>query len=124
MLTMGSMGETAEVAVDELRKKGVKVGLLKLKLWRPFPFDDIKAAVKGCKTLIVTDRALSYGGPGGPLASEVRAALYAEAKRPDIYNYIIGLGGRDVRVEDFVQMIDQASKKKTEQPYQLYGVRG
>jgi pyruvate ferredoxin oxidoreductase alpha subunit len=124
IMTMGSMGETAEVAVDELRKKGMKVGLLKLKLWRPFPFEDVQAAAKNCKTLVVTDRALSYGGPGGPLASEVRSALYAEAKRPDVYNYIIGLGGRDVKVEDFVFMIDQASKKKTEQPYQLYGVRG
>ncbi|MDQ5988626.1 MAG: pyruvate ferredoxin oxidoreductase alpha subunit [Syntrophus sp. SKADARSKE-3] len=124
IMTMGSMGETAEVAVDELRKKGVKAGLLKLKLWRPFPFEDVQAAVKGCKTLVVTDRALSYGGPGGPLASEVRSALYAEPKRPDVYNYIIGLGGRDVKVEDFIFMIEQASKKKTEQPYQLYGVRG
>lgn len=123
LMTMGSMGETAEVAVARMREKGIKAGLLKLKLWRPFPFDDVRDAVKGAKTLIVTDRALSYGGPGGPLASEVRSALYEEAKKPEIFNYIIGLGGRDVRVEDFVQMIDNAMKKKTEQPYDIYGVR-
>ncbi len=123
LMTMGSMGETAEVAVDRVREKGIKAGLLKLKLWRPFPFDEVRDAAKGAKTLIVTDRALSYGGPGGPLASEVRSALYEEAKKPEIFNYIIGLGGRDVRVEDFVQMIDNAMKKKTEQPYDIYGVR-
>ncbi len=123
LMTMGSMGETAEVAVARMREKGIKAGLLKLNLWRPFPFDDVRDAVKGAKTLIVTDRALSYGGPGGPLASEVRSALYEEAKKPEIFNYIIGLGGRDVRVEDFVQMIDNAMKKKTEQPYDIYGVR-
>ena len=57
MLTMGSMGETAEIAIDELRKKGVKAGLLKIKLWRPFPFEELKKAVKGIKVLAVTDRA-------------------------------------------------------------------
>lgn len=74
MLTMGSMGETAEIAIDELRERGVPVGLLKLKLWRPFPFDELRKAVRGIKTLIVTDRAVSFGGPGGPVAGEVRSA--------------------------------------------------
>ena len=83
LVTMGSMGETAEIAVDELRKQGVKVGLLKIKLWRPFPFDDLKKAVKGIKVLAVTDRAISFGGPGGPVFSEIRSALYDEPKRPE-----------------------------------------
>ena len=96
MLTMGSMGETAQMAIDELRAKGVKAGLVKLRLWRPFPFAEIKAAVKNAKKLIVTDRAVSFGGPGGPVFSEIKSALYAEAQRPLIYNYIYGLGGRDV----------------------------
>jgi pyruvate ferredoxin oxidoreductase alpha subunit len=123
IMTMGSMGETAEVAVDRMRAQGAKVGLLKLLLWRPFPFYEVKESVKGAKMLIVTDRAVSYGGPGGPLASEVRSALYGETKKPEIFNYVIGLGGRDVKVEDFIQMIDKALKKKTEQPYEIYGVR-
>ena len=79
MLTMGSMGETAQMAIDELRAKGVKAGLVKLRLWRPFPFAEIKAAVKNAKKLIVTDRAVSFGGPGGPVFSEIKSALYAEA---------------------------------------------
>jgi pyruvate ferredoxin oxidoreductase alpha subunit len=127
MLTMGSMGETAEVAIDALREKGVPVGLLKLKLWRPFPYEDLKKAVKGVKSLIVMDRAVSFGGPGGPVGSEIRSALYGEPGHPDITNYIFGLGGRDVTVEDFIKMIDKvrlADKKRPKEHYEFYGVRG
>jgi len=127
MLTMGSMGETAEVAIDALREKGVPIGLLKLVLWRPFPYEELKKAVKGVKSLIVMDRCVSFGGPGGPVASEIRSALYNEAGCPDITNYIFGLGGRDVAVEDFIKMIDQvrlADKKRPKEHYEFYGVRG
>jgi len=124
LLTMGSMGETAEIAVDELREQGVKVGLLKIKLWRPFPFDELKKAVKGIKVLAVTDRAISFGGPGGPVFSEIRSALYDQPKRPKIVNYIIGLGGRDVTVEGFMDMVRRAAKGKLTERYEIYGVRG
>ena len=124
LVTMGSMGETAEIAVDELRKQGVKAGLLKIKLWRPFPFDELKKAVKGIRVLAVTDRACSFGGPGGPVFSEIRSALYEESVRPAIVNYLIGLGGRDVQVEDFMEMVRRAAKGKLSEPYEFYGVRG
>jgi len=127
LMTMGSMGETAEIAVDELREKGVSVGLIKLRLWRPFPFEEFKAAVRKAKTLIVTDRAVSFGGPGGPVSTEVRSALYDENERPAIYSYIIGLGGRDVAVTDFVTIVEeaaQAGEKRTVKDYEFYGVRG
>ncbi|MCX5906554.1 MAG: pyruvate ferredoxin oxidoreductase [Deltaproteobacteria bacterium] len=127
MLTMGSMGETAEIAVDELRKGGIPVGLLKLKLWRPFPMDELKKAVKGCKVLAVMDRAASLGAPGGPLGLEVRSVLYDEAERPAIVNTLIGLGGRDMAVNDFKQIFTnaaKASKQKSKAAYEFYGVRG
>ncbi|MBU1150914.1 MAG: pyruvate ferredoxin oxidoreductase [Proteobacteria bacterium] len=124
LVTMGSMGETAEIAVDALRKQGVKAGLLKIKLWRPFPFAELKKAVKGIRVLAVTDRACSFGGPGGPVFSEIRSALYGESVRPAIVNYLIGLGGRDVQVEDFVEMVRRAAKGKLSEPYEFYGVRG
>lgn len=66
LITMGSMGETAELAIDELRSEGIAAGLLKLKLWRPFPFEELREAVQGAKVLAVTDRAVSIGGPGAP----------------------------------------------------------
>jgi pyruvate ferredoxin oxidoreductase alpha subunit len=124
LVTMGSMGETAEIAVDELRKQGVKAGLLKIKLWRPFPFDELRAAVKGIRVLAVTDRAVSFGGPGGPVCSEIRSALYNAPKRPKIVNFIIGLGGRDVQVENFMDMVRRAAKGKLSERYEIYGVRG
>jgi len=124
LVTMGSIGETAEIAIDELRKQGVKAGLLKIKLWRPFPFDELRAAVKGIRVLAVMDRAVSFGGPGGPVFSEIRSALYDVPKRPKIVNYIIGLGGRDVHVEDFIDMVRRAAKGKLPEPYEFYGVRG
>ncbi|MFO7570059.1 MAG: transketolase C-terminal domain-containing protein [Smithellaceae bacterium] len=126
ILTMGSMGETALLAIDELRAKGVKAGLIKLRLWRPFPFAELKAAVGNAKKLIVTDRAVSFGGPGGPVFSEVKSALYAESTRPAIYNYIYGLGGRDVTVHDFVSMFEKVLADTANQnadTYEFWGVR-
>jgi pyruvate ferredoxin oxidoreductase alpha subunit len=122
MLTMGSMGETAATAVDEMRKAGRKVGLVKLRLWRPFPVEELKAAIQGCKTLIVMDRALSTGGAGGPVATDVKSILYGEKKKPRVLNVIAGLGGRDLTVNDFVAMFDVAKKKKDE-TFEIYGVR-
>ncbi|MFH0977419.1 MAG: transketolase C-terminal domain-containing protein [Spirochaetota bacterium] len=107
LLTMGSIGETAQIAIDQLRSQGVKGGLVKLRLWRPFPFAEIKAVLKNAKKVIVTDRAVSFGGPGGPVFSEIRSALYAESQRPVICNYIIGLGGRDVTAHDFVGIFNE-----------------
>ncbi len=122
ILTMGSMGETASVAVDELKKKGQSIGLVKVRLWRPFPLDELRAAIQGCKTLIVMDRAISFGGAGGPLATDIKSLLFHDRERPRIVNYIMGLGGRDVAVEDFIAMFERAGKKK-EETYEFYGVR-
>ena len=126
MLTMGSMGETAQLAIDELRANGVKAGLVKLRLWRPFPFEEIKVAVKNAKKLIVTDRAVSFGGPGGPVFSEIKSALYADTQRPATYNYIIGLGGRDVTVHDFANMFEKVladTANSAADTYEFWGVR-
>ena len=121
LLIMGSMGETAEPAIDELRDKGVAAGLIKIRLWRPFPFDELRKAVKGVRVLAVMDRAVSFGDSGGPVFADVKSALYSEDNRPLIVNYIMGLGGRDVSVEDFVNMAEGAVKAKKE-GYEFYGV--
>jgi pyruvate ferredoxin oxidoreductase alpha subunit len=120
------MGETAQVAIDELRAKGVKAGLVKLRLWRPFPFTELKAVIENTKKLIVTDRAVSFGGPGGPVFSEIKSALYADTRRPFIYNYIIGLGGRDVTVHDFTGMFEKVladTGNVAADAYEFWGVR-
>jgi pyruvate ferredoxin oxidoreductase alpha subunit len=126
LMTMGSFGETARVAIDEMRETGEEVGLVSLRLWRPFPFAQFKKAVGHAEILVVIDRAMIYGGPGGPVASEVRSALYSEKKRPKITNFIAGLAGRDVQPDDFYQMVERSKKKVkdgTEDEYEIYGVR-
>jgi pyruvate ferredoxin oxidoreductase alpha subunit len=123
---MGSHGETASVAIDELREEGMDVGQLRLRLWRPFPFDELRQAVKDTDILIVMDRALSFGGPGGPLASEVKAALYSQVKKPKIVSYVISLGGRDTIVSGFKDIVRKGieiAEKGSPNEYEIYGVR-
>jgi pyruvate ferredoxin oxidoreductase alpha subunit len=113
-LLMGGIAETATQAIEELRRKGVKAGLLSLKLWRPFPFEELFSAVKNAKVLIVIDRAISFGGPPGPLYSEVRSALYGKNGSLPIYGFVMGLGGRDVRMEDFLEAYERTKRGKQE----------
>jgi pyruvate ferredoxin oxidoreductase alpha subunit len=85
--------------VDELREKGIKAGLLKLRVFRPFPYEELAQVLADRKAIAVMDRADSYSAFGGPLFTEVRSAMYDAKKRPPIVNYIYGLGGRDVNLD-------------------------
>ncbi len=126
LITMGSFSETATLAIDAMRAKGKKVGLVRLRLWRPFPLEDLRDAVKNADNLIVLDRAISYGGPVGPLCSEIRSAFYQMKKRPQIISYISGLGGRDIAPEEFEEMIakgEDTAKNGSEQQFEILGVR-
>jgi pyruvate ferredoxin oxidoreductase alpha subunit len=126
-LTMGSLSGTVSIAVDKLRAQGKKVGQIKLRLWRPFPFEEIRQAVKNVKQIIVLDRAVSYGGPGGPVAGEIRAALYGEENMPLVTNFVAGLAGRDVKIDDYIAMYEKtvklANSKVQQDDYIIYGVR-
>jgi pyruvate ferredoxin oxidoreductase alpha subunit len=127
LLTMGCLSEVAEIAVDELRDQGLPVGLLKLRMWRPFPFKDLRDAVNGAELLIVCDRALSLGGVGGPVMSEVRSALYPLTQKPTTLGYIMGLGGRDVNPGNVKEIVARAQQEASQGPqaeFHLYGVRG
>jgi len=126
LVTMGSCGETASVAVEEMREKGRSVGLVKIRLWRPFPFEAFKKATLHAKQLVVIDRAISVGACG-PVASEVKAALYGEAQRPSVYNFVAGISGRDVTPSDFIKMVDKAEieiEEGNKEGFEIYGVRG
>ncbi|MCE1172445.1 MAG: pyruvate ferredoxin oxidoreductase [Azovibrio sp.] len=109
-VTMGSLGETCMTAIDELREQGVKVGSVRIRLWRPFPCDDFLAAIKGAQGLVVIDRALSPGVPAGPVATELRSLLYAKGEKLPVANFVAGLGGRDVTRADFKMMLEKARK--------------
>lgn len=126
LFMMGSYSQTASWAVDNLRAAGMKVGLVKLRLWRPFPFEELKRITKGLKRLVVLDRAISSGGPTGPVASEVRAALYESQNRPKISSIIAGLGGRDILPEQFEEIIKigiDLADKGQDNAIKFYGVR-
>ncbi|MEE9520433.1 MAG: transketolase C-terminal domain-containing protein [Dehalococcoidales bacterium] len=126
LLAMGSFSETAMSAVDALRDEGKEVGLITLRLWRPFPFEEFRQAVKDAEVLIVLDRALSFGGPGGPVCSEVRSALYHEEKRPKVIGFVGGLGGRAISIDGFKKIINRGieiAQKGSEQEFEMFGVR-
>lgn len=125
LLTMGSFSGTAMVAVDRMREAGGKVGLIRLRLWRPFPFDEFRQAVERAELLLVLDRSLSFGGPGGPVFSEIRSALY-DQKRPRVVGFVGGLGGRDIYPEEFERMVDRGREvleRGSEEEFEMIGVR-
>jgi len=127
LLTMGSYSETAMLAVDEMREEGADVGLLRLRLWRPFPFAELRDAVKNVELVVVLDRAVSFG-MGGPVCSEVRAALYQMENKPHVIGFIGGLGGRDIPIAGFKYMVKRAQervkdKKEEMEETELFGVR-
>jgi len=126
LLTMGSFSETAMLAIDKMRDEGKNVGQLKLRLWRPFPFDEIRQAVRNAEVLIVLDRALSFGGPGGPVCSEIRSALYLEEKKPKVIGFVGGLGGREITVDGFEAIVNRGieiAQTGSEQEFEIFGVR-
>ena len=128
IVIIGSSAGTARAAVDELRAQGRKVGMLKVRVFRPFPFDEIAEALSGVKAVAVMDKAESFSAAGGPLFAEIRSALYDLESRPKAINYVYGLGGRDFRVEDCVTIFDQLDEiiatGKTGEVYRHIGQRG
>ena len=100
VVIIGSAAGTTKDAVDVLRAKGEKVGLIKIRLYRPFPAEELAEALKNVKAVAIMDRAEGYTNHGGPLGADVMAALYRAKANALAVNYVYGLGGRDVRVED------------------------
>ncbi len=99
IVTIGSTAGNARHVARELRAEGKKVGVLKIRVFRPFPAAEVAVALVGVKAVAVLDRSESFGAEGGPLFLEVRSALYDATDRPAVVNYIYGLGGADVRLE-------------------------
>lgn len=93
IIVLGSTAGTAKTFLDET--KDTRLGLLKMRTFRPFPVEDIIQKLKGCKAVAVLDRVGAYGAAGGPVFTELRSALYGEPEAPHVVNYIYGLGGRD-----------------------------
>jgi pyruvate ferredoxin oxidoreductase alpha subunit len=112
-------------AIDKMKGEGKNVGLISIRLWRPFPFKEIRQAAKDADVLIVLDRALSFGY-GGSVCSEIKSAFYHEDKRPRIVSFVGGLGGRDISPDGFEQMITsgiEIARTGSDQEFEMFGVR-
>ncbi|GMR04242.1 MAG: 2-ketoisovalerate ferredoxin oxidoreductase subunit alpha [Thermodesulfobacteriota bacterium] len=107
IVILNSAAGTTKAAIDEMRKEGKKVGLLKPRLFRPFPYREIAEALKGVKAVACLDRADSFSGFGGPIFTEVRSALYELETRPKVISRIFGLGGRDYKVKDAAAVFEE-----------------
>jgi pyruvate ferredoxin oxidoreductase alpha subunit len=110
VVAIGSVCGTAKDAVDLLREKGLRVGLLKIRVFRPFPAEEIADALKHCRAIAIMDRSEGYNAVGGPLGAEVTAALYRAKSHAETVNIMYGLSGRDVRVEDVEQVFENLVK--------------
>ncbi len=128
IVAIGSICGTVKVVIDRLRNEGIKVGMLKLRVFRPFPEDEIKDALSGIKAIAVMDRADGQNGAGGPLFTEIRSALYNLKERPQVTGYVYGLGGRDIDIDQikmvFMELDEIARSGKVKKEITYLGVRG
>ena len=108
MVLLGSSAGTAKDVIDEYRDKGVKVGLLKLRTFRPFPAAYLAKVLSGRKAVCVLDRSASFGGQGGPVFMEIRSAMYG--MQVPVHGYIYGLGGRDFDLRQAASVIEDLQK--------------
>jgi pyruvate ferredoxin oxidoreductase alpha subunit len=126
LVAIGSFNQMAGVAVDTLRAQGKKVGLVRIRLWRPFPLEAFRQAVQSAKNIIVFERSMSYGGTTGPVCAEVKSALYGIKGAPSIISFIGGLGGRDMSPKQFEALFKRAQEildKNLDIQYETIGVR-
>jgi pyruvate ferredoxin oxidoreductase alpha subunit len=119
MIVMNSTASTAKFVIDELREQGLKVGLVKPRVFTPFPKKELKAALDGKQSVVVLDRAMSFGKEA-PLYSLVKSALYDAVSRPQLGSFVYGLGGRDTTPEQLKEAFSYAVEGKLSLDKQLY----
>ena len=107
LMAMGSVATEATVAVDELREKGCRAGVLGLRVYRPFPVKEAIQAVEWAKVIVVFDKNISYGYQGAS-CSDLKAALYGSGARAAVHNYIVGLGGRNVKAREMAEAAERS----------------
>ena len=127
LVAIGSVCGTIKDAIDKLREQGKKVGLLKIRVFRPFPGEEFAEALKHCKAVAILDRSEGYNSVGGPVGAEVTAAMYRAKCKAETVNVIYGLSGRDVRVEDVERVYEKLAKLAEGEnvfgPYPYLGLR-
>ena len=129
IVVLNSTAGTAKAVVDELRAKGVKAGVIKPRMFRPFPATEIAEALRNVKAVAILDKADGLNGVGGPLFTDVTSAMIVNGvTTPKAVNYIYGIGGRDVRTNDIEKVYNDlkeiATQEKVENPYRYLGLKG
>ena len=128
LVLIGSTAGTAKATVDQLRAQGKKVGLVKLRVFRPFPAEELAQALSHCKAVAVMDKSEGFSACGGPIFAETRSALYDLENRPKLINVVYGLGGRDVSTGDLANLYQRlehiAQTGEVGEVYMHMGVRG
>lgn len=127
IVCMNSTAGTTKSVVDNLRAQGIKAGLLKLRVFRPFPADEIAKALSNVKAVAVLDKSDSLNAVGGPLFQDVTSAMYVNSKNIPMVNYIYGIGGRDTTTSDiefvYSQLSEIVKSGKIDNPYRYFGLR-
>ena len=127
IVCMNSTAGTTKFVVDNLRKQGIKAGLVKIRMFRPFPAEEIADALKNTKAIAVLDKADSLNAAGGALFEDITSAMFTNQVFVPTVNYIYGIGGRDTKAEDINSVFEDLAKldlsKKIEDPYRYLGVR-
>jgi pyruvate/2-oxoacid:ferredoxin oxidoreductase alpha subunit len=111
LVTSGTVTGTARVVVDEYREKGEKIGLMKMKMFRPFPSEEVRRGLQQVKKVAVVDRNISFGATG-IFAQEIRSALHQHGEGTSVFGFIAGLGGRDVTPEVLREIVEYAKGKE------------
>lgn len=128
IVCMNSTAGTTKVVVDELRAKGIKAGLLKIRVYRPFPAKEISEALSNVKALAVLDRADSLNACGGALFTDVTSGMFVNNIHLPTVNYIYGIGGRDTTAKDiegvFKDLLEIVETGKVDNPYRYFGLKG
>lgn len=127
IVCMNSTAGTAKAVIDKLRENGIKAGLLKIRVYRPFPGEEVAKALSHLKAIAVLDRADSLNSIGGALFEDVASSLYISKQIVPIVNYVYGIGGRDTTEKDiesvYTDLTEIASSGKVENPYRYLGLR-
>ena len=127
IVCMNSTAGTTKFVVDKLREQGVKAGLLKVRVFRPFPGEEIAKALSHLKAVAILDKSDSLNAAGGALFEDVTSALYVNRRHVPVVNYVYGIGGRDTKSDDiesvYKDLQEIAQDGKIENPYRYLGVR-
>lgn len=127
VVCMNSTAGTTKYVVDKLREQGIKAGLLKVRVYRPFPAEEIAEALGHLKAIAIFDKADSLNAAGGALFEDVVSSMYVSQKTVPAVNYVYGIGGRDTKADDiekvYIELLEMAKSGKVENPYRYFGLR-